>query len=117
MLVAPVRPLSRELDGGFVRLGAGVAEECAAHPRTLDQLAREETRRLVVVEIARVRERTRLRRNRVRDRRMRVTERADGEAADKIEITLPALVDKLAAFARNDRERRASVRIEQRHVR
>jgi hypothetical protein len=42
---------------------------------------------------------------------MRVTQHAYGKAADKIEITPAAFIDELAAFTRNDCERRPSVRV------
>ncbi len=114
---AAIGRLARELDRRLVRFGARVTEEGSMHARARDQLARQRLCRLVMVQIARVRQRTRLLRNRGGDRRVRVPQNAYGEAADAIEIAAAPIVDQLAALARNDCQRRTRVVVQVRHVR
>ena len=98
----PIRPFSRELDRRFVGFGAGVTKEHRTHRGARHQLARKVPRRFVMIEVAGVHQRLRLRRNRLRDRRVRVAQRADRDAADAIEVAAPPVVDQLAAFAGDD---------------
>jgi len=71
----------------------------------------------MLIEVASVHQPLRLRCNRLRDRRVRMAQRADGDAADAIEVAASAVIDQLTAFARDDRYRGAFVRVEQHHVR
>ena len=66
-------------------------------------------RRFVVEEIAHVHERARLLRHGVRDRRMRVPERADRDPGDAIEILAPGIVPKHTPVAAHQRNRRPIV--------
>ena len=102
-----------KFDRGFVRLGARVAEEDAVESREPREFVRKRPGRLVVEEVARLHERAGLFRDRRGDRRMRVPERADRDAGDHVEISVPIGVDQLAAFAAHDLDRRTIVILQQ----
>ena len=98
--VRPVRRVS--LNGGLVRLGAGVAEE---HPgagrpgRPSSSSLGEGDLRLGGEEVGHVPERRQLAVTAVDERRVGVTERVDGDAAEQVEVAGAVLVPDVAALA------------------
>ena len=101
---------TRELDRALVRLGTGVGEE---HATVTAEQRVEPGRHLrlhvVVVEVRHVEERARLVGERVGNRRMRVTERRDREAAEEVEVLLALAVPEAHALAAHERDRLAPV--------
>jgi hypothetical protein len=106
---AAVRELSRELYRRFVGFGAGVAEKDAIESGARRKLLCERGGRLMPEEIADMYELSGLLSDGGRYGRMRMSERAYGNAADAVQIAFAALVDKLAAFARDKRNGRSVV--------
>ena len=94
--------LARELDRGFVRFGAGIAEEDRIEAGEFGQAVGQRAGRFVMVEVAAVHERRGLIGDRARDARMRVAERAHRDAGDQIEIAVARLVEQIDAFAAHD---------------
>jgi len=94
--------LPGKLDCRLVRFGAGIAEEDRIEAGERGELVGERPGRLVVVEVASVHERRGLFRDRARDPRVRVSQRAHGEARDHIEIAVPRLVEEIDALTADE---------------
>jgi hypothetical protein len=90
---------TRELDGGFDRLGAAVAEEDARHPGEVREALGEKALRRVEEEVRDVEELIRLLTERLHEARMAVAERVHGDAGEKVPVDLPVRVDELRALA------------------
>ena len=99
------RQLQRALDG----FRAAVAEKHAVHARPGGQLARQRPLVRVMVEIGDVDYAGRLTPHDAHQARMRVTQRVDREAAQKIQILLPARIVQIAALPAREHHRRPLV--------
>ena len=106
----PVAP--RELEAGFHRLGAAVAEKGARQPRQLRQPLRELPLQRVVEQVRGVDQRLRLIGDRPRQPRMRVAERRDADPRQQIEVFAPVGVVQPDALAAHERDRQTLVRLQ-----
>ena len=99
----PVRSLglAHQLERGLVRLCAGVGEE---HPavgaQQSDQSLGQLDLPLVQEQVRGVRERRDLPGDRLDDRRMRVPERADRDAADQVQVAVAVNIDDVQPLPR-----------------
>ena len=110
------RPFARELEGPFVRFGAGVTEEClaAGRERTTRQFRREALTGLGAVQVRDVHEPGIERaHHRFAEDGTVVAERVDGDAGDEVEIARSVLGDELRPFARHEDRANARVDAEQ----
>ena len=103
------RGKTRNLDGGLVGLGAGVAEKRRFKAADARQFAGEFFLRRNPVEIGGVRDAPRLFAQRRGHRRVRVAEAANGDAGDGVEITPALVIPQPRAFAVREGDRQARV--------
>ena len=101
--------LARELVETLVRLRAGVAEEHLARREVPDDLLRQPALRLVVVKVRDVNHPLRLFDERLGDLRVRMTERADRDAAAEVEVTLAVHVPEVTPLPAREHELEAPV--------
>jgi len=85
-LVFRIEPASSELQHRFVGFGARVAEEGAIHARALTKLVGESNVLRIEEVVRHVHQSPGLRRDRVDQARMRVTQRAHGHARTKVQV-------------------------------
>ena len=104
-----VPELAGELVKSFVRLRAAVAKKHLAGRQAFDDLLRQPALRLVIIKVRDMEELARLLRERVRNLGVRVAERADGDAAAEIEVTLAVHVPQVTAAAVAEGEFEAAV--------
>ena len=113
LLALRVRSAPRELEDGLVRLGARVAEERAIEAGFRAQLVSEEDVLLVVEVVRDVHQARGLLGDGLRERGMRVPDRAHGNAGAEIEIAASFDVEELTPLtAREDDRSRFVVRVE-----
>ena len=101
--------VARELEEGLVRLGARIAEEGAGEARTPAELVREADVRLVEEVVGHVHDARRLLGDGARECRVPMADRAHGDARAEVEPAPTIGVEKLAAAAAHDGERRGLV--------
>jgi hypothetical protein len=108
-----LRPGARELERSLIGLGAAVAEERAIHPCRFREPQSEGRLSFVVVEVRNVNQLATLLDNGLLNRRMRIAQRIDADAAEQIEIAHAVFVDQMHAFATLKEQRIAVVGDEQ----
>src|SRR5438552_397525 len=106
----PISP--RELEACLHCFGAAVAEERTWQTREVRETLGELTLQRVVKEVRRVKQRSGLIRNRVRETAIRVSERGDADPREQIEILLSVRVVQANAVATNERDRLTPIRLQ-----
>ena len=105
-------PSPRELDRGFVGLGARVAEENFPVAEMIREPLGQSRHRLGVEDVGDVRELFGLLLDRAHDARISMAEAGHGEPAEKIQVAVAVGVIEIGACAAHERERQASVDID-----
>src|SRR5882724_6830867 len=104
-----VKVPARELQSGFDRLGARVAEKSAIHARQPAQLFGQAHVGLVVKIVRDVEQLARLFGDGLGKLGVRVAQGADGNARIHVEVTLARYIPQLAALPAREHERRLAV--------